>query len=54
MQVLKPFILVKSELQKQVYGAGYPSLPTVTLDEYYDQELKRLVEEQKRQQNEPK
>ena len=43
---MKPFILVKSEMQKRVFGAGYPSLPTMTLDEYYDKELKRIVEEQ--------
>ena len=53
-QVMKPFILVKSELQKQVFGAGYPSLPTMTLDEFYDQEMKRNVKEQERQQNQPK
>ena len=43
---MKPFILVKSEHQKRVFGAGYPSLPTMTLDEYYDKELKRIVDEQ--------
>lgn len=53
-KVMKPFILVKSELQKQVFGAGYPSLPTMTLDEFYDQEMKRIVEEQERQKNQPK
>ena len=51
---MKPFILVKSEMQKQVFGAGYPSLPTMTLDEFYDQEMKRIVEEQERQKNQPK
>eukprot|EP00116_Pleurobrachia_bachei_P006822 sb/3467084/ len=46
VKAMKPFILVKSEQQKRVFGAGYPSLPTMTLDEYYDKELKRIVEEQ--------
>ena len=51
---MKPFILVKSELQKQVFGAGYPSLPTMTLDEFYDQEMKKMVEQQELQKNQPK
>jgi len=53
-KVMKPFILVKSQLQKEVYGAGYPSLPTMTLNEYYETEVKRIVEEQERQKLEPK
>jgi len=53
-KVMKPFILVKSELQKQVFGAGYPSLPTMTLDEFYEEEMKRIVEQQERQKNQPK
>jgi len=44
-----PFVLVKDELQKAVYGAGYPSLPTKTLDEFYDEELKKIVEAQNNQ-----
>ena len=43
---MKPFILVKSEMQKAVFGAGYPSLPTMTLNEFYEAELKRVVEQQ--------
>ncbi|KAK2155421.1 hypothetical protein LSH36_241g07018 [Paralvinella palmiformis] len=35
----RPFILTKSTLQKKVYGAGYPSLPTYTIEEYYDQQV---------------
>ncbi|XP_078481321.1 immunoglobulin-binding protein 1-like [Ciona intestinalis] len=35
---MQPFILTKDKLQAAVYGAGYPSLPTVTLDEYYERE----------------
>ncbi|KAH9490413.1 Immunoglobulin-binding protein 1b [Bulinus truncatus] len=37
---LRPFILTKNELQKQVFGAGYPALPTLTIDEFYEQKLK--------------
>lgn len=28
---LKPFIITRDEVQKAVYGAGYPSLPTMTV-----------------------
>ena len=54
VQVMKPFILVKSELQKRVFGAGYPSLPTMTLDEFYDEEMVRMAAEAERQLNQPK
>ena len=35
---MKPFILTKDKLQATVFGAGYPSLPTMTLDEYFEKE----------------
>nr|CAB3255442.1 immunoglobulin-binding protein 1 [Phallusia mammillata] len=35
---MKPFILTKDKLQASVFGAGYPSVPTVTLEEYFEQE----------------
>lgn len=35
----KPFMLTKDKMQKAVYGAGYPSLPTMTLDEFYEREM---------------
>lgn len=35
-QKLKPVILTRNELQKQVFGMGYPSLPTMTVEEWYD------------------
>lgn len=38
-QKLKPIIITKDELQKAVYGAGYPSLPTFTVQEFYDQRV---------------
>ncbi|KAK3786509.1 hypothetical protein RRG08_039155 [Elysia crispata] len=36
----RPFILTKNNLQKQVFGAGYPAIPTMTVDEFYQQKLK--------------
>ena len=27
-------------LQKEVFGLGYPSIPTYTLDEFYEQKVK--------------
>lgn len=37
---LKPIILTRDEVQKAVFGAGYPSLPTMTVKEFYDQRVK--------------
>ncbi|KAJ1363806.1 hypothetical protein KIN20_023749 [Parelaphostrongylus tenuis] len=34
---LKPFILTRSAQQKSVFGLGYPSIPTMTVDEWYNQ-----------------
>jgi immunoglobulin-binding protein 1 len=31
------FMITKTDLQKKVYGAGYPSLPIMTVDELYEQ-----------------
>ncbi|XP_051160826.1 immunoglobulin-binding protein 1b [Leptopilina boulardi] len=39
-QQLKPIIITRDEIQKQVYGAGYPSLPVLTVQEFYDQRVK--------------
>ncbi|GFN86361.1 immunoglobulin-binding protein 1-like [Plakobranchus ocellatus] len=36
----RPFILTKTNLQKQVFGAGYPAIPTMTVDEFYEQKLR--------------
>ncbi|KAM5146395.1 LOW QUALITY PROTEIN: immunoglobulin-binding protein 1 [Mantella aurantiaca] len=33
---LKPFILTRDALQAKVFGAGYPSLPTMTVDDWYE------------------
>ncbi|XP_044061795.1 immunoglobulin-binding protein 1 [Siniperca chuatsi] len=35
---MKPFILTKDAVQAQVFGAGYPSLPTMTVDDWYEQQ----------------
>lgn len=36
----KPFTIVRNELQKQVFGLGYPSHPTVTVNEFIDEKFK--------------
>ncbi|KAF7281047.1 immunoglobulin binding protein Tap42 [Rhynchophorus ferrugineus] len=38
---LKPIIITRDAAQKAIYGAGYPSLPTMTVQEFYD---KRVAE----------
>nr|XP_019938649.1 PREDICTED: immunoglobulin-binding protein 1 [Paralichthys olivaceus] len=40
---MKPFILTKNTLQAQVFGPGYPSLPTMTVDDWYEQHRKHGV-----------
>lgn len=37
---LKPIIITRDVIQKKVYGAGYPSLPVLTVDEFYEQRVK--------------
>jgi immunoglobulin-binding protein 1 len=36
---LKPIIITKDEFQKAVYGMGYPSMPTMTVQDFYDQQV---------------
>lgn len=38
---MKPFILTKDAMQARVFGAGYPSLPTMTVDDWYEQHRRR-------------
>lgn len=38
-QPLKPIIITKDAVQKAVYGLGYPSMPTMTVDEFYTQRV---------------
>ncbi|KAK2903780.1 immunoglobulin-binding protein 1 [Channa argus] len=40
---MKPFILTKDAVQAKVFGAGYPSLPTMTVDDWYEQHSKHGV-----------
>ncbi|GLH10058.1 Immunoglobulin-binding protein 1 [Gryllus bimaculatus] len=37
---LMPIIITRDEVQKKVYGAGYPSIPTMTVAEFYDKKVK--------------
>ena len=38
---LQPIIIAKDQFQKEVYGLGYPSLPVLSVDEFYE---KRIAE----------
>lgn len=40
VQPLKPIIITKDLAQKAVYGLGYPSFPTYTVSEFYDQRVR--------------
>lgn len=37
---MKPFILTRDAAQAKVFGAGYPSLATMTVNDWYDQHRK--------------
>ncbi|OWR49014.1 immunoglobulin-binding protein 1 family member C [Danaus plexippus] len=37
---LKPVIITKDAIQKAVFGLGYPSLPTMTIEEFYDKRVR--------------
>lgn len=37
---LQPIIITRDEIQKKVFGAGYPSLPVLTVQEFYEQRVK--------------
>ena len=41
MEKIKPFILTRDAAQAAVFGAGYPSIPTMSIDEYLAEEVKR-------------
>lgn len=36
---LMPVIITRDEVQKAVFGAGYPSLPTMTVQEFYEKRV---------------
>ncbi|XP_063287080.1 immunoglobulin-binding protein 1 [Pelobates fuscus] len=40
---MKPFILTRDAVQAKVLGAGYPSLPTMTVDDWYQQHREKNV-----------
>ncbi|XP_056395288.1 immunoglobulin-binding protein 1 [Hyla sarda] len=40
---MKPFILTRDALQAKVFGAGYPSLATMTVDDWYEQHCSKGV-----------
>lgn len=40
---LKPIIITRDLAQKAVYGLGYPSLPTMTVSEFYDQRVREGI-----------
>ena len=48
LQAFRPFILTRNQIQAQVIGAGYPSLPTYTLDQFYEMRYKDECEQQTR------
>ena len=35
----RPFIVTKDKLQKAIFGAGYPSVPVMSIDEFYDESV---------------
>lgn len=37
---LKPVIITRDAVQKAVFGAGYPSLPLMTVEEFYDKRVR--------------
>lgn len=41
---LKPIIITRDLAQKAVYGLGYPSFPTMTVSEFYDQRVREGIE----------
>ncbi|KHN81210.1 Immunoglobulin-binding protein 1 [Toxocara canis] len=51
-----PIIITRDATQKKVFGLGYPSIPTVTVDEWFDDMVKhgRFGTMQKRPSNEQK
>lgn len=40
---LKPIIITRDLAQKSVYGLGYPSLPAMTVQEFYDERVREKI-----------
>merc|ERR1712128_294410 len=36
---LEPIIITRDKIQKEVYGLGYPSLPVLSVDEFYEKRV---------------
>ena len=36
---IQPIIITKDKMQKEVYGLGYPSLPVLSVDEFYEKRI---------------
>ncbi|XP_065919592.1 immunoglobulin-binding protein 1-like [Dysidea avara] len=45
----KPILITREMIKSKVFGAGYPSLPTVSLEEFHEQEAARIQQELERQ-----
>nr|XP_030128327.3 immunoglobulin-binding protein 1 isoform X2 [Taeniopygia guttata] len=41
--LVKPFILTRDAAQARVFGAGYPGLPTMTVDDWYEQRRRQGI-----------
>ncbi|CAH0405582.1 unnamed protein product [Chilo suppressalis] len=37
---LRPVIITRDAVQKAVFGAGYPAIPSMTIEEFYDQRVR--------------
>merc|ERR1719245_645144 len=36
---MEPIIITKDKMQKEVYGLGYPSMPVLSVDEFYERRI---------------
>jgi len=39
LRKMEPIIITKDKMQKEVYGLGYPSLPVLSVDEFYEKRV---------------
>jgi len=42
-KTLRPFIITKDDVQKKVFGLGYPGVPTFSVDEFYQQRVEQGI-----------
>ncbi|XP_011407291.1 PREDICTED: immunoglobulin-binding protein 1-like [Amphimedon queenslandica] len=45
----KPLVITREMLKGNVFGAGYPSLPSMTVEEFYDKTYKEQIERQQQE-----